>query len=196
METKAAIGQLLNNHLQKHPSDEELLNAFFTFIKTTGDNNLFSRKNLVGHITASAFIINADADKLLLLKHKALNRWLQPGGHVDTTDTSLLSAALREAQEETGIPPQNLQPVQNAPLDFDSHFIPENTQKQEPSHFHHDIRFLFNCVAGENISIAEEESTAGKWIRFSDISDRSEFKKVVDRILQILKNKSSAPSPV
>lgn len=50
-------------------------------LKAEGD--IFSRKNMVGHITASGLILNEDASQTLLVGHKNLNKWLQPGGHID-----------------------------------------------------------------------------------------------------------------
>src|SRR4051812_13856407 len=57
-----------------------------------------------GHITASAVVMDADAERTLLIYHRKLSRWLQPGGHVEPSDVSLAEAALREATEETAIP--------------------------------------------------------------------------------------------
>lgn len=40
--------------------------------------------------------------KILLVKHKKLGAWLQPGGHVEPNETPY-EAAIRESLEETGI---------------------------------------------------------------------------------------------
>ena len=186
METKAEIIELLNIHLVKYPSDKKSLNDFFQFLDHNEGSELVSRKNFAGHITASAFIIKANAEKLLLLKHRSLNRWLQPGGHIDSTDISLLHAALREAEEETGIAAKNLQPVFKYPFDYDSHFIPENIKKQECRHYHHDVRFLFICPAEIDLNISNAEATASKWIDFH-ATHCPEFKKVGHRIREIMK---------
>src|SRR3954462_759494 len=98
METKADINALINEYLQKFPGEAQSVAALIHFIST--QEELISRKNFNGHITASAFIIDQYGQSLLLLKHRSLNRWLQPGGHVDPTDASLADAALREAIEE------------------------------------------------------------------------------------------------
>ena len=57
---------------------------------------------------------------VLLVHHRKLGRWLQPGGHADG-EADLLQVALREAREETAlemfeIPPADSPP---APLDVD-----------------------------------------------------------------------------
>ncbi|AKM81133.1 MAG: hypothetical protein UT13_C0001G0172 [Candidatus Pacebacteria bacterium GW2011_GWF2_38_9] len=50
--------------------------------------------------TASVFLIHND--KVLLIKHKKLNMWLGPGGHIDENELPHL-AAEREFFEETGL---------------------------------------------------------------------------------------------
>jgi 8-oxo-dGTP pyrophosphatase MutT (NUDIX family) len=64
---------------------------------------MFSRTNMAGHITASGFVMTPDRSETLLICHKGLNRWLQPGGHVDVDDAEIWYAARREIREETGL---------------------------------------------------------------------------------------------
>lgn len=47
-----------------------------------GDQGLYSRQNMKGHLTASALVLDQN-DRVLLILHNALKRWLQPGGHLD-----------------------------------------------------------------------------------------------------------------
>src|SRR4051812_18998386 len=60
------------------------------------------RANVTGHLTGSALVVDATGERTLLMLHRKLGRWFQPGGHADG-DTNLPAVALREAQEETGI---------------------------------------------------------------------------------------------
>ena len=55
------------------------------------------------HLTASALVLNASLDKVLLTLHAKAGLWLQFGGHFEPGDQSVLGAATREAREESGI---------------------------------------------------------------------------------------------
>jgi 8-oxo-dGTP pyrophosphatase MutT (NUDIX family) len=103
----------------------------------------FSRSSFVpGHITTSALILAPENEAVLLVFHPRLHRWLQPGGHVEASDASLLDAARREAREETGIALSDRRP---APLvGIDVHEIP--ARGGEPAHRHHDLMFGFAGV--------------------------------------------------
>lgn len=186
MENQPEILEAITQYLSKYPAEQEGLVPFLQFLNSYKDEQLYDRKNFDGHITASAFIVNPANKTLLLLKHKALSRWLQPGGHVDFTDEDLITAALREATEETGISLAELIPVTETVIDYNSHIIPANAKKQEPEHYHHDVRFLFSCSAKENIKIAEEESTGSKWIPFTELKVDADFGNVVIKIEAIL----------
>ena len=137
----------------------------------------FSRTNYVpGHFTASAFIVSPSGDELLLILHQKLGRWLQPGGHVEVTDTDLLDAALREAREEVGITDLTVEPP--GLLDVDIHEIP--ARKTEPGHAHFDVRFLFRAASLAHR--AGSDAKAARWVPLNEISlelsDRSVMRAV------------------
>jgi len=106
------------------------------------DGDPFSRRHFVpGHFTASAFVLSPDNARLLLILHRKLGRWLQPGGHIDPDDASVMAATRREVSEETGI--EAMVSLGEALLDVDVHAIP--TLAGEPAHAHFDLRFLFRA---------------------------------------------------
>jgi 8-oxo-dGTP pyrophosphatase MutT (NUDIX family) len=98
-----------------------------------------SRDEPRAHFTASAFVVDATGARVCLVAHAKLGRLLQPGGHVEQTDLTLEAAAMREAQEETGLELE-FHPAAPRPFDLDVHEIPE--RPGEPAHWHLDVRYL------------------------------------------------------
>jgi 8-oxo-dGTP pyrophosphatase MutT (NUDIX family) len=98
-----------------------------------------SRRQVRAHFTASAFVVDEDGERACLVSHAKLGRLLQPGGHVESMDSCLEDAALREAFEETGLQLE-LHPSAPRPFDLDIHAIPATSD--EPAHFHLDVRYL------------------------------------------------------
>jgi len=186
MRNKAEIAGLVEIYLKQFPGEKDSTKLFTDFLTRNKADELFTRKNFDGHITTSAFIIDAARTEILLLKHKSLNRWLQPGGHVESDDTLLLSA-LREANEETGIPKVELKnvpvfPNKEVPFDIDSHYIPVNPKKQEDGHYHHDLRYVFEYTGDGNIIFNADESTGLKWVKLADLGNDETFGAVVKKI--------------
>ena len=62
----------------------------------------FDRENPVAHVTASGWVINQDGSKVLMAYHRIYDSWAWLGGHADG-ETDLLSVALREVREESGL---------------------------------------------------------------------------------------------
>jgi 8-oxo-dGTP pyrophosphatase MutT (NUDIX family) len=109
-----------------------------------------------GHFTGSAFVVDATAERALLLFHTKLQRWLQPGGHADG-DHELAGVALREATEETGI--EGLRVMVPA-IDVDVHEIP--ARGEMATHLHLDLRFVVVAPPGATVH-GNHESEALRW---------------------------------
>lgn len=141
----------------------EMRERMRTFIE--GNEECFERSFAPGHITASCWIVSARRDQALLTWHKRLNRWLQMGGHLEASDRSLLEASLREAREESGL--QSVRPLAAAIFDLDVHPIPE--RKNEPAHYHYDVRFLLEADPTEPLVVSEESRDVA-WVSLSGIA--------------------------
>jgi 8-oxo-dGTP pyrophosphatase MutT (NUDIX family) len=124
--------------------------------------NALVRACAPGHFTGSALVVDHRGAAVLLLHHRKLQRWLQPGGHADG-DANLAAVALREAREETGI--QGLRVVVPA-VDVDIH---EVRPPHEPPHLHLDVRFVVLAPPEAEI-IGNHESTALRWVPIADIA--------------------------
>ena len=114
-----------------------------------------------GHFTASGFVVSPEGSSLLLIHHRRLDRWLQPGGHIDPGDASPIAGAAREVTEETGV---SVEPISLDLLDLDIHSIPPRVP--EPAHEHFDLRFAFRAL-GEAL-IAADEVYDAVWVPWED----------------------------
>lgn len=121
------------------------------------------RSTLAGHLTASAWIVNPTFSHTLLVHHRKLDRWLQPGGHIED-DATLFAAALREAREECGL--ESFAPVSPSIFDIDVHPIPASAK--EPGHLHHDIRFAL--IADNRLqTTVSAESKDLRWFHLDEV---------------------------
>lgn len=130
----ADAARLLRSYQPAFASERVARARMLTFLEAHQD--AFSRRCVPGHFTASALVLDAARERVLLLHHHKLDRWLQPGGHADG-DTNLPAVALREASEESGISGLC---VARQVFDLDVHEIP--ARANDPAHLHLDVRFL------------------------------------------------------
>ncbi|MFI5571260.1 NUDIX hydrolase [Streptomyces sp. NPDC051740] len=151
-------------YLADHPDEKNALSILSEVIEQAG-NTIASRKEFRGHVTAGAVLVRPDG-RVLTIEHRALRKWLLPGGHVEDSDATLQDAALRELAEETGISSDQVEPSADAPVHIDVHSIPANDDKGEPEHLHFDFRFLFRTTV-DAVELQEEEVTNYSW-QFAD----------------------------
>jgi 8-oxo-dGTP pyrophosphatase MutT (NUDIX family) len=138
-----------------------------------------------GHFTASAFVLSPDRRELILIHHRKLGIWVQPGGHIDATDLDLESAARREVGEEVGLHDLDALLPGGALFDVDIHAIP--ARKDEPAHEHFDVRFAF--VARTRDFQRSEEVADVRWVALTEAravtTDRSVL-RAVEKLLALV----------
>jgi 8-oxo-dGTP pyrophosphatase MutT (NUDIX family) len=127
----------------------------------------FDRGILEGHLTGSAITVSADGSRVLLLHHRKLDRWLQPGGHGDPGETTGEEVALREAFEESGLRELQLHPTAPRPLDVDVHDIP--ARGSEPAHEHLDLRYLVVAPGAEEVAPDFAELHEIRWVPWDEV---------------------------
>jgi 8-oxo-dGTP pyrophosphatase MutT (NUDIX family) len=155
---REALLNALSGHAPADAREAESLSWMRRFVEAPEDP--FARENPVGHITASAVVARPGGEAFLLVFHRKLSRWLQPGGHVEHADASAFEAALREAREETGIREFEA-PLAETILDVDVHAIP--ARKSEPEHHHFDVRFLLTTEGAIDLAATDDPTRPIEW---------------------------------
>jgi 8-oxo-dGTP pyrophosphatase MutT (NUDIX family) len=117
-----------------------------------------------GHCTASAFVLSPSGDELLLILHRKLGLWLQPGGHLEEGDESFEGAARRELEEECGVTQVKLV---DPWIDFDVHTIPAYGALAE--HLHFDLRVLLQAT--DYTLGGSSEVLAARWFPLAQLME-------------------------
>jgi 8-oxo-dGTP pyrophosphatase MutT (NUDIX family) len=116
-----------------------------------------SRSCVPAHLTASALVVDATGEHVLLALHRKGGFWAQLGGHCEPVDETLSGAALREAGEESGI--DGLRVVGSGPVDLDRHAL---SGAFGSCGEHLDVRYL--VVAPPRAQpVASDESDDVRW---------------------------------
>ncbi|OZM75333.1 NUDIX hydrolase [Amycolatopsis antarctica] len=136
-------------------AQESLRQGFLGFLAARTD--ACARACEPGHITASAVLLDASAENVLLTLHPRVGRWLQLGGHCEPEDTTLAGAALREAREESGMDGLTIAPE---PVHLDVH--PITCSLGLPTR-HFDVRFAVRAPEGATPSRSEESEDLRWW---------------------------------
>jgi 8-oxo-dGTP pyrophosphatase MutT (NUDIX family) len=165
MDGRVPLIEDLRRHAPADAREAFDLGRILDFISRHADP--FDRKIAEGHLTGSAFVVSPAGDRVLLLRHRKLGRWLQPGGHADPGEAKGEAVALREATEETGIERLALHGSAPRPLDVDVHEIP--ARGEDPAHLHLDLRYLVVTPEGATLRRAPEESDDLRWFTWDEL---------------------------
>ena len=168
---------------EQEQRDKELILAF---IRNNAD--AFLRTNLIAHMTASAWVVNAARTKVLMVYHKIYDSWSWTGGHADG-DADLLAVALREVREETGV--TTVHPVSEniyslEVLTVDGH---EKRGGYVPSHLHMNVTYLLEADENEKLTVCADENSGVQWFTLDGALEASSEPWFVERIYRKLNGK-------
>lgn len=164
---------MLKEQIEKYMPFDEVeqkdKEQFLEFINSFDD--ILTRNNIFGHFTASAFVVNKDRTKMVVVYHIINDGWAYPGGHADGID-DLLSVAVREVEEETGLKAkvldENIFAINSNPV-----IGHVKRGKYVSSHIHFDCVYIMEADDKIPLVYREDESKGVKWVDFEDAYDES-----------------------
>ena len=166
MTSNDKIKKLIENYVPYNEQEESDKAQMIKFIDSNED--ILTRDNIFGHLTASAYVVNEDFDKTLLVKHNILGGYLFPGGHADG-ESDFLSVAIREVQEETGL---DVKEYSKEIFSICSAPVKGHVKKGKYVSAHNHYDFLYLVIAKnddmKNIRILEDENSDIKWVNLDD----------------------------
>ena len=184
------LKEQIENYIPFDEQEQMDKEQFLEFINKFDD--VLTRDNIFGHFTASAFVINKERTKMVVVYHIINDGWAYPGGHADGIE-DLLSVAVREVEEETGliakVLDENIFSIQSVPTKG-------HVKRGEyvSAHIHLDCVYLME--ADDNIPLVyrEDESNGVKWVNFEDAYDETvcDFMRPINKkLIKKLKGRGS-----
>jgi 8-oxo-dGTP pyrophosphatase MutT (NUDIX family) len=191
---KSSIQTLYTQYVDVFPQEASWLEALRKQLESRGENDITNRRNFdTGHVTAGSIVVSLPSKKVLLIDHAVLRKQIQPGGHIDPEDDTILSAVYRECQEEAGIPADALRYIplseQNPELPFGITVqdIPPNSAKDEPRHHHYDFWYLFTVPDGTKApNTADIGVSNPQWTSFTSFAENTDFSRQAEKINKLL----------
>jgi len=169
-------------------TEERIKEYQLNWINTFDD--VLTRENEFGHFASSAFVVNKDRTKMLVVYHNIYDAWIFPGGHADGEE-NLLSVATREVEEETGLKTKVLDEsifaISASPIA--GHV---KRGKYVPAHVHLNISYLLEADENAKLKIKEDENTGVKWVDIKEATKVTSepkmvpiYSKLIDRLKEV-----------
>lgn len=154
--------KLREDILAYHPRNEQEQCDKEMILKALEQKDIFLRENIFAHMTASAWVVNKDRTKVLMVYHNIYNSWSWMGGHADG-ECDLLKVAVREVMEESGL--TSVKPVMEdiyslEVLTVDGHW---KRGKYVSSHLHLNVTYLLEADDTQPLKIKEDENSNVGW---------------------------------
>jgi 8-oxo-dGTP pyrophosphatase MutT (NUDIX family) len=150
----------LSAYLERYPDDAEALAEPVELLAQGA--GFASRRNFALHVTVGALLVRHGTE-VLLVDHRAYGILLQPGGHLELEDSTLIGAAVRELVEETDVDPSGLYPASPIPVYVEYGRVPARPAVGEPDHFHLDFGYSFVTTRADVGRIQQSEVRGAAW---------------------------------
>ena len=163
------LRETIENYIPQDEREEKDKEQMLFFIDSFDD--VLTRNNIIGHFSASAFVVNKEKTKMVAVYHIINDGWIYPGGHADGEE-DLLSVAVREVEEETGLEvkvlDENFYGIESLPV-----MGHVKRGSYVSAHTHFDVVYLLEADDKVPLVFREDESKGVKWIPFSEASDET-----------------------
>lgn len=129
--------------------------------------DILTRNNTTAHLTASAWVVNPDHTKVLMVYHNIYDSWSWMGGHADG-ESDLLATAIREVKEESGV--HDVRPLTEDIFSLEVLTVDGHVKRGEyvSSHLHLNITYLLEADDQQEVHMKEDENSGVKWFRLDD----------------------------
>ena len=177
--SRQELMEQIANYIPYNEQEERDQNLILNWIEE--QENAFSRENKVAHMTASAWVVNPERSKVLMVYHNIYDSWSWLGGHADG-ETDLLSVALREVKEEAGI--SKVRPVSEDIFSLESLTVDGHVKKGTyvSSHLHLNVTYLLEADPEETLSVKADENSGVAWFSPEEALARSTEPWFVERV--------------
>ena len=175
------LKQQIENFKPTCEQEEKDKEYFLKFIENFDD--VLTRENIFGHFSASAWVLNKEKTKVLLVYHNIMGGYIFPGGHVDG-ETDCLAVALREVEEETGV---KAKPISQDIFSIWTGPVKAHIKRGKfvSTHTHLDVDFLLEADEKQPLKIKPDENQSVIW---ADINEIGKSIKLIDFFVPVFEN--------
>ena len=182
MELKEKIEKYQPYNVHEAKDKQTMLKYIDTF------EDVLTRNNEFGHFTASAWTLNQERTKVLMVYHNIYQSWAWTGGHADG-ESNLLEVAIRELKEETGV--KNVKVLNDNIFSLEIICVNGHVKRGKyiSSHQHLNLTYLLEVDEKEILKMKEDENSGVKWINLEDVEKASNEKWMIENVYQKLNDK-------
>lgn len=151
-------------------------------------DNVLTRDNEFGHFTASSWVVDKERTKVLMIYHNIYKSWAWTGGHADG-ESDLLSVAIRELKEETGV--KDIKVIDNNIFSLEIVRVDGHVKrgKYVSSHVHLNVTYLLEADENDLLKIKEDENSGVKWVNIEDVEKVSNEEWLIENVYNKLNEK-------
>ena len=181
------LSEMISNYNPYNEQEEIDKEVMLKWLSNSKD--VLTIDNEFAHFTSSAFVVNNDRNKALMIYHNIYDSWAWTGGHIDG-EIDMLGVALRELQEETGI--KNIRPVITEIFLLDTLPVLGHVKKDKyvSAHTHLSVAYLIEADEKDLLIVKEDENSGVEWIPIEKVVEKSSelyMKPVYEKAIKKLK---------